>query len=115
VQAATAAIYCRRWPKNDAEAPDTQAPLLVAMAQFRPVFREPVNGSEHFREDALRTEGLIVGKLRNTDTLLFHAQERSPEFINLRSNGGVGRIHEKTPGKESLGVQLQRLLGGCRR
>ena len=62
---------------------------VFAMAQLRPVLREPVDRGKHFSKDALRAKCLIVGKLRNVNTLLLDAQRRPPEqFINLRSNRG---------------------------
>jgi hypothetical protein len=70
------------------------------MAQLGPVFREPVDRGKHFRKDPFCAERLIVGKVCYVDTLLFRAQQRSPEQFIMRSNGNgsVGRIHEKTPG-----------------
>ena len=86
-------------------------------SQLGPVFCEPVNRGEHFRKDALRADCLMVGKLRNVDTLLLHAQGRSPEqFINPR-NHGVGHIHETTPGARKLSERAEARLptcpGGC--
>ena len=76
----------------------TVLPAVVLMGQFGPICRELVDRGEHFRKDALCEECLIVGKLRNVDTLLIDAQRRpSEQFINLHNNHGVGRIHEKTP------------------
>ena len=78
-------------------------------SQLGPVFCEPVNRGEHFRKDALRADCLMVGKLRNVDTLLLHAQGRSPEqFINLRNIGGGGRIHENPICYETLYVSGSR-------
>ena len=72
---------------------------VFAIKQFSPICRELVDGGKHFRKDAHCEECLLAGELRNVDTLLLHTQQRPPkQFINLRSNRGVGRTHEKTPG-----------------
>ena len=64
----------------------TVLPAVVLMGQFGPICRELVDGGKHFPKDALCEDCLIVGKLRNVDTLLIHAQRRSPEqFINLHT------------------------------
>jgi len=62
------------------------------------MFREPVDRGKHIRKDADRVECLMIGQLRKVAALLPDAQRRPPEqFINPRSNLGVGRIHERTP------------------